>query len=367
MINIGKILKRSWQILWSYKILWIFGLLLSLTSPSSGGGNGGGGNSGYKFNGSDGQIFPQSNNPTLQQLNHWFQQTIVPLFTNPDQHIATFIWIGVGVILFFLVIGLLFALVRYPTETAIIRMVDMYEQTSEKVGFKKGWKLGWNRRAFRIWVIDLIISLPTFVFLALLVGLGFLVFFTVQGTSGASTVASIIASIGCAFIFIFAFVIFMVVLGLLRQFFIRAAAMENTGIGESFRMGWETFKNNWKSAALMWLVMLGIGIGSTIAGVIVFFLLIPAYLVMILPATIVAGIPGLIVYGITSIFTGGPLTWILGILVAVPFFFVVMFLPLGFVHGWYLIYDSSVWTLTYREMKALESVAPEAESPALVE
>jgi hypothetical protein len=29
--------------------------------------------------------------------------------------------------------------------------------------------------------------------------------------------------------------------------------------------------------------------------------------------------------------------------------------------GWYTIYESSVWTLTYREMKALESVAPAEE------
>ena len=48
-----QILKRSWDILWSYKVLWIFGIILALTtasassSGSQGGGAAGGGGSSY--------------------------------------------------------------------------------------------------------------------------------------------------------------------------------------------------------------------------------------------------------------------------------------------------------------------------------
>jgi len=41
-----------------------------------------------------------------------------------------------------------------------------------------------------------------------------------------------------------------------------------------------------------------------------------------------------------------------------PFFLVVAFSPVLLVSGWGLIHQSSVWTLTYRELKALETVAP---------
>ncbi len=108
----------------------------------------------------------------------------------------------------------------------------------------------------------------------------------------------------------------------------------------------------------MWLVMLGIGIAAGIVMLIIFFLLIPAYIVLVLPAVIVGAIPGLAVFGITSIFASGPLAWILGILAALPFFFLVVFAPLTLISGWYTIFESNVWTLTYREMKALESIAP---------
>ncbi len=366
MIDIGKILKRSWHILWNYRILWIFGFLLALTGGGNGGGNSG---SSYQFNGNPGSNGPNGYNPNFQpgpfwaELNDWFNQYITPLFTHPEQYVATFIWIGVAFLLFILAVTVVTSLIRYPSETAVIRMVDDYEQTGVKVGFKQGWKLGWNRRALRIWVIDLIINLPAFLFIALLIGLGVLFFFSVVNGNNALAFGGTITAIGCAFVFMLAFIILMVFLSLLRQFFVRAAALEEAGIRESFRRGWVLFKNNWKSAVLMWLVMLGIGIGFGIAGMILFFLLIPAYLILVLPAALVAAIPAAIAFGITSIFAADPLAWIVAALVALPFFFMVTLAPLTLVSGWYMIYTSNVWTLTYREIKALEVVKPE-EIPA---
>jgi hypothetical protein len=193
---------------------------------------------------------------------------------------------------------------------------------------------------------------------AILFALGAVVFFSVSGGNRVMAATSIVATIGCAFLFILAMVVLGIMLSLLREYFIRKAVLENAGVGDSFRLGWEMFKRNWKSAGLMWLVMIGIGIGSGIVMVLVFFLLIPAYIIMVLPAAIVAAIPGLVAFAITSIFASGPLAWILGLLVAVPFFLTVMFAPLAFVNGWYTIYSSSVWTLTYREIKALDTMAP---------
>ncbi len=361
MIDIGKILKRNWHILWNYRILWIFGFMLALTGGGSGAGSSG---SGYQFSSNRSLNGGNGNNPNFQPgpfwraLTDWFNQNVTPLFSHPDQHVTTFIWIGVAFLLFILIAAVIAAFIRYVSETAVIRMVDEYEQTGQKVGFKQGWKMGWNRRAFRMWVIDLIINLPVILFIGLLIGLGVLIFFSLINGNAALAIGGTITVIGCAFLFIFAFIVLMVFLRLLRQFFVRAAALEEAGIGESFRRGWAMFKNNWKSAALMWLVMLGFGIGFGIVGMILFFVLIPAYLILVLPAALVAAIPAAIAFGITSIFASGLLAWIVAILAALPFFFMVMLAPLTFVSGWIMIYTSGVWTLTYREIKALETVKP---------
>lgn len=364
MIDIGKILKRAWHILWNYRVLWIFGVLLALTA----GGGGGNGGSGYQFSGpGEGGRYPQNYpaGPEWQEFNAWMERHVLPLIEHPEQHISTFLWIGFGLLLLFLVIGALVALVRYPAEAALIRMVDEYEQTGAKVGFKAGWRLGWTRRAFRMWVIDLILGLPALLFVSLLLGLGVLFFLLASNERAGVAIGGMVAAIGCGFVFILGFILLMVFLGLLRQFFIRQAALEEARIGESFRRGWAMFKRNWTNAALMWLVMLGIGIGYGIAGMILFFLLIPVYAILLLPAALVAAIPGLIAFGIASLFTEVILAGVIGLLAALPFFFTVVFAPLVLLNGWYMIFDSSVWTLTYREMKFLATALPaETAAPA---
>jgi hypothetical protein len=366
MIDIGKILKRAWHILWNYKVLWIFGILLAITA----GGGGGNGGSGYQFsapgngqpyNFEQYQHYPTG--PEWEQFKTWIRQDVVPFFEHPDRYVTTIIWVSVGFLAFLIVLSVIFAFVRYVSETAVLRMVDGYEQTGTKVTFKEGWKLGWSRRAFRLWVIDLIIGIPAFIFVALLLGLGILFFFNAVNGQTHWAAAGMIAAIGGAFVIFMAFILLMVFLRLLRQFFARSAALEDTRVIESFRHGWATFKHNWKSGLLMWLVMLGIGIGFGLASMIVFFLLIPVYIILLIPALLVAAVPGLIAFGIASLFTGPILAGIIGGIVAMPFFFVMLFSPLALLSALYTIFESSVWTLTYREMKALETM----QHPAPVE
>lgn len=365
MIEIGKILKRAWHILWNYKVLWIFGILLALTSGGRAGSsaNGGGGTNFPTSGGNGSQGFNPSSLPFFNDLSRWFQQNIAPLFLYPQQHIATIIDIGVGLVLFLLLVTAILLILRYVSEAAVIRMVNEYEQSGTKVGFRQGWKMGWSRAALRIWLIDLIIALPLLLFVLILIGLGLAAYFSVKSGNHALGISGVVGAVSCAFVFIIAFVILMVVLGLLSHFFKRMAALENTGVGESFRRGWAMVKRNWRSAALMWLVMLGLTIACALGFIILFFLLIPVFVILALPGLIVAAIPALAAYGISSLFASGPWTWIIAAMVGLPVLFLILGSPLLLISGWVEIFNSTAWTLTYREMKALEIVAPAGPSP----
>ena len=356
MIDFRKILIRAWHILWNYKTLWIFGILLAITSGGTSSGNGGSSSRTSSGNGPSG--FNPNNWPFLQNLNAWFQENIVPLFLHPEQHLATWIWIGVAILLLGLVVGIIFSILRYVSEAAVIRMVNEYEQTGTKATFKQGWRMGWSRAAFRMWLIDLLIGLLSLPFIAVLAGLGLAVYLTAKGGMNTFAVGSIVVSIACAFVFILAFVLLMILLGLSSNFFKRYAALENTGVRDSFRRGWEMFKQNWKSASLMWLILLGVGIVYGVASLILTVFLIPVFIVLALPGLIVAVVPALAAFGLASLFTSSPLNWIIALLVGIPFFFLVVGSPLLLIGGWAQIFNSAVWTLTYREMKALEVVAP---------
>ncbi len=345
MINIEKILKRSWHILWNYRVLWVFGILLALTTGgANNGGSSGGSGSGISNGGTkNSRGLSWDNAPQwVHDLTDWFHRVVEPVFVHPDQHVTTWVVIGVALILFILLIGLIAALIRYPTETAVMRMVDEYEISGAKLSFRQGWRLGWSRRAFRLWAIDLIMSLPVFVFIALMTAVGLVIYFSITSGTLAVSVIGTVAAIGVFFLTLFIIIIVMVFLSLLRNFFARAAALQGLGVVESLRTGWALFKGNWKSAVLMWLVMIGIGIGFGILTVVLFFLLIPAYLILLLPAGVIAFLPGLAAFGVTNLFTSGPLALIIGILAAAPFFFTVLFAPLFLIGGWYKVYESNV-------------------------
>ena len=364
MIDIKNILKRSWQVLWNYKVLWIFGVLLALTA----GGNVGSSNSGWRmptpqtatggFTGmTPERIISEAAPEWVRQLVDWFIKDVEPVFLNPEQHIGTFIAIGAILLLVILVVSVIAAFVRYPAETAVMRMVDGYETDGNKLRFRQGWKLGWNRRAFRLWLIDLILSLPVVFLISLIIAVGLVVFMPSFGTSQAPGTAAIVSAIGLGFLTILLLIVAAVFLTVVRNFFARAAALEGLGVRESFKYGWGMFKRNWKSAGLVLLVMVGVSIAVGIAGLILFFLLIPAYLVMLIPAVLASVVPALIAYGIASIFTSGPLAWVIATLAVIPVFFVVLFAPLMLFNGWYKIFQSNVWTLAYREIKAKENLA----------
>jgi hypothetical protein len=361
MVNFGSVLKRAWSTLWNYRMLWIFGILLAMTAGGSGS------NFRYEFGGSsykygDYNSFPTAPGEVFHELNIWANQHVYPLFSHPDLHVTTWIWIGVAVLVFILLCGVINALIRYPSETALIRLVYKYDQDGTKENFKSGWKLGWSRAAFRLWVIDLIIGLPMLVLVLALLGLGIGLFSNFagnpyQGGLTGNQVALLIIG-GMVLLLMMLYAIFLIFLNLLRQFIVRKTALENSDVKESFRMGWGLFKSNWKNAVLMWLIMLGIGFGAAFGIIILTIFLIPVFMLLIIPAAITAAIPGLIAWGIASLFTGAPLSWIIAVLVALPCFILVIGSPVVLIGGWMKTFESSAWTMVYRDMMAFEGNVP---------
>lgn len=377
MYQIDKLLKRAWQILWNYKVLWIFGLLLALTGAGGGGGGGGSSYSGnynnrynngqYNFSNFEGFTANQNLPQWVKEFGTWVEQSVVPLFATPEKALQTTIWMIVILVGFSIVMGLLFALVRYPSETATMRMVDEYEQTGTKLKFKQGWKLGWNHRAFRVWLVDLLISLPAILFAAIVVGLGILLASNAIHSGGDfSYLPGMAAGIGLLLVFSLVFALFMAALGLLRQFVVRFVALDNLNVGVSFKQGWEMFRHNFKNAFLTWLVLIGIGIAFGFALLFAAILLIPAYAILTIPGALVSAVPGAIGFGITSIFTSGWLPWAIAALVALPVFLMIVFSPISFFNGWFVVYESNIWTLAFRQFKFIASIPPVPAPPVEV-
>ena len=364
MIDPIKILQRAWHILWNYRTLWVFGLILALAAGSS---SGRGGNNGVQWR-EDSQSYQGPSYGSIQEFFNDLSRQVDRLFTQgiPEagitgQALTSFLWtIGIFIV-FLLLVGIVVAIARYVSETAVIRMVDEYENTGTKMSVREGFRIGWSRNAWRLFLINLIVNLPVILFFLVLLIAGVIIFAAVINGNTAFTAASIVSMIGLFFLSIFVVVILSIILGLLRHFFWRIAVLEDASVGESLRRGFAMVREQWKNVGLMWLVMIGLGIAWIIVSIIAIVLTIPIVILTAIVATIVAAIPFMLLLGLFSLFLTGPLPWIAAGLFVLPLFFTIAFSPWLLLGSWQSVFTSSVWTLTYRELKALPAVAPQAE------
>lgn len=352
-----KILKRAWHILWSYRALWVFGLILALAagSASSQGSN----NSNYQYNRND---TPQVN-MTPEDVKEGFkefQREITQLFEEgiPEEGITgealtAFLWVIGGFVLFMMVLGIVMAVARYVSETAVIRMVDEYEASGTQMTVRQGFRIGWSRAAWRLFLINLIVNLPGIALMLVLLSIGVGFYFAIVNGTADFTALSVVSTLVLAFLAIFVVVILSIVLRLLRHFFWRISVLEDAGVGESLRRGFAFVLENWKSVGLMWLVMIGLGIVWAIASILLIIITIPLVIVTVIIAVLIAALPFLLFVGIFSTFLAGWLPWVAGFLFVAPLFFTLAFSPWLLLGSWQAVYTSTVWTLTYREIKAL--------------
>ena len=359
-----KILKRSWQILWSYRALWVFGLILALAGAGS---SGGGGNTGYQFNGNDQPQFtqdwhpedlPQSLQEALDEIRILFNEG-AHMTGISQQELNTLIWLVVAAVIFFFVLGILTAIARYVAETATMRMVDEYEASGAKMTVRQGFRIGWSPTSWRLFLINLIVNLPMILLMAVLLIVGVAIFRMVTSGNETALTAGIISLIGVVFLSIFVAIILSTILGLLRHFFWRACALEGLGVRDSLMRGFAVVRENWKSVGLMWLVMIGLGIVWALVSILIVLVTLPIVAMTFILGLVVASIPTLLLVGLFSLFLGGPLPWIVAILFVLPLFFTLAFSPWLLLGAWQTVFTSSVWTLTWRELKAI----PDTESP----
>lgn len=334
-----KIIRRALETTWRYRALWLFGALLALTS---GGGNGGGGGSGNVT-----VPGPENTFPGLDVAGPpmWLILTIV----------------GV-IVLFALAFAIASVFARYLSENALIKMVDAREETGTEYGIKDGFRLGWSRPAWRFFLIDLVIFLPTVILFILALALGaspLLLWITERQVLG---VIGTIMAIGLLFLIVLLFIVIFIVLTLLRHFFLRVAALEDRSVFDAIREGFALVRRHAVDVLLMGLIMVGLGIAFTLVS-------IPVILMLVVFGLLAGGLPALLLGGFASIFFEGAVPWIVAAIVGLPLFFLVFGVPALFLGGLYETFKSTTWTLTYRELRAMdlsadEETAPEAELEA---
>ena len=167
----------------------------------------------------------------------------------------------------------------------------------------------------------------------------------------------IIAAVGLFFLFIFLSIIVGAAVELLKPFFQRACVLEGKSVGESLVRSIDIMRRHFAwDVAIMWLIVIGLNI----AWIIVMFFV---GLLLLLVALIVAAVPALIVGGLVALI----FNWIPGLIaggvVGFVIFAILMFVTTTLLQGLRMTFLSTLWTLTYRELLAIEGLNENGKEP----
>ena len=297
-MNHGNILKRAWSVLWQTRALWLFGFLFALAGGSSGlpglRGTNGAGNGGTPAR--PGTRFP---------------------FHMPTLSTNTIVLIVAGVVIAVLVIVAVAAVVRYLAETALVAGVDEMETTGARLTVRRGFRLGWSRRAWRLFVTDFVIYVPLAIGGLLLLAIAALPFLVWLSRETAVRIAGSVIGGLLVLAVILALIALALLLTLVMPYVRRRVVLAGQGVRAAVRQGVSLVRTTLADTGLMWLILAGLRIVWSVV-------MIPVFIVVALAAAIVGG--GL--------------------------FLLVFIAGYSLAAGLFEAYVSAAWTLTYREVSA---------------
>ncbi len=310
------ILKRAFHITFKYRALWLFGILLAIFSGDRRAPNVWSGN-GAESNSAIGK-FPVAGNP--------FSGMDVPLL----------LAIIFAVLVIVLLLMILAIIVRSVSRAALIGMVWQVEDTAA-VTVKDGWHTGWSRRAWRIFLINVIVGVPLVLVALITLALAASPL-TLLLIDNSFAPLAILLTVLFVVLWIFLLIPISIIVSPFLELSWRFAALEETGAIESLRRTVTLIRQRWKDVAIATAVMIGVGFAVAIV-------MFAAIILLILLGVMIGAVPALAAYLLTQ----EPMA---ALLAGVPVFLVMVILPAIFISGLTMVYQSTAWTLIFREIQS---------------
>lgn len=299
--DFGEVLTSAWKIIWKHRILWVFGIFAGFARGSGGGSNGGGGGD---------RNFQNQDDP-FSQLDPTFQQF--------GQFIEENMWIIIVFVLVILLISILFYSLGIMGRIGLIKGVYKVENGAETLTFPELWSESMPY-FWRIFGINFLIGLAVFIIIVPLVLLG-------------------VVTAGIGFVCLLPLICILVpiswVVSIILEQAQPAIIIEDLGMIDGFKRGWEIVKTNALNFFILALIVL---IGGGIIG---FVIAIPIVLTVI---PLVIGAQALN-ESLTPVY--------------IALACCALYVPvIVFLNGILTAYIQSVWTLTYLRLTNPKDNAP---------
>jgi hypothetical protein len=266
-MKIGETLKRSWAIVWRYKILWLFGFF---AAEAGGGGFSSNFNSGNSFNsnsmGGAGQQASEFGSQAMQWFSQWWP-------------------VLVGGFVFLILVGIVFWILSIAARGGIVALADDAAAGRDVRG-SRGWSVGFHYWG-RVFLQGLVFGLPVFVItlvfvlIVLLIAGGSIAAIVTGARGGGSTglaaggIVGLIAGVcGLAAVFFFVVLAIGLVYAVLVPVSLRFAILHDRPAVKAIGDGWHLVRSKLGKVALTAVTLWGLGIAFGIGMFVVILLFI---------------------------------------------------------------------------------------------
>lgn len=360
-MNTTLILKNSWSLMLRYRALWLFGVILALTTVSFG----------------SALWLRDSNNQPMEQRTVWeispqdqawikenfgldlpvrYQLDIDdlslqlddPALTPQERNRLRSLAIGITAALLAVLAAVL--ILRYTAETALIRMVNDRQTQQVTYRTRQGWSLGFSMTAFRLFLIDLL----GFTLLFLLTILIFIppiapVLIAVSGTPAGITLGVLLMlalMLACLAVLIVLWTAGCVVLVLAR----RACCLQGLGVFAAIWQGFRLLRAQLGGVGLTWLVIAGLDL--------IYPLLAAPVLILLMAAGLaIGGLLALLLGALLALVLAKTTAWTIALITGLVLLALAVGIPLALLGGLREVFKSSAWTLTYLEAASMPQLA----------
>jgi hypothetical protein len=360
-----KVLKRAWHIMRDYRAVWIFGIVLALTTVSWGTAlwlRGAGQDNDRVL--IDWELSTKDQQWLERNLGIHLPRTFVLTRADleergifvlgddlPERVARALPTIAKVLVTVAIVLLIAFPLARYVAEAVLMRMVDEYEETEKTHSVGEGLRLGWTIAAWRLFCIDVVaftalMTVTCLLFVPALVPVLMVIDGQLSAILIGSTVALSLVLLGAALVII-AWTAGTLCVRLAR----RACVLDGLGVIESLRQGYSTMRLRAREVAPVWLAMVGVEL-------IYPFLIAPVVIVLLGAGIVCGGLITLVVGTLARQIMALATAWVMAGALGAMSFLLVLMVPLAILGGLREVFQSSTWTLAYRELRALEALQP---------
>jgi hypothetical protein len=370
-MNHTNIVKNAWHFVRHYRALWIFGMILALTTASWGGISLFGDET-REGQGLSLQLDIQPGDTlseVLTKIGHGLEKELDKEIVEANRQLdQVFLEVlneevdsDIGSILlilgcFIVVTYMLAKAAGYISETAMIRMVVINEKTRQRYRVREALHLGWSRSAWQLFLLDLAIAVLKGAAIALFLVLGLAPWLAWRTGNVAAGVAGMITSLGIFILGIFLMIVALGGLSLLIPVVRRVCVLEGLGVWASVRRGVTLVRQQLHDTGLIWLISVSLRFAWPL-------LLAPVTLLLTVVGGVIGGAIALLVYEVSQLGIGLVASILLATSIGIPIFMLVLIVPLLFLGGLREVFLSSLWTLAFQELRGVSPAKPADFSP----